>query len=96
MKTNLTNIPTANLVNALLDLLVQNRESLACEPLGNPALDRGYLQDNEEVRLDDALEELRNRWEHMPAADLITEEKRRRDEARRSTVEPILSRGKDW
>lgn len=90
---SMNDIPSANLVNALLDLLVQNSGSLGSEPLPSGELDRGYLQ-GARVTLDEAVTEMTRRWQHMPPDSLITEELRRRREA--SGLQPVMSSGKDW
>ncbi len=92
MPQNLSNIPTARLVDAVLD---QNFRWMNEGRLGptNALLDAEILQDNYPVLLNDALEELAERAKRMPISDCITEEKRRLGSE--SILNPILSSGKE-
>jgi hypothetical protein len=102
----LTNVPTRNLVNAVMDILFKT-QGVTPSRRDYELLDKGWMGGVEGVLFFNGVAELKKRLDHMPIADLIVRERddqRRADAAERRRVfeggaadwqTPIMSQGKD-
>lgn len=93
--TTVENVPTSNLVNAVMDVLFKT-QGVSPSRRDFELLDSGWMGGVDGVLFFNGVAELKKRLESMPISDCIIQEDRQRREAQKSVVDPILSRGKDW
>lgn len=94
---DMNSIPTANLVNAVMDVLFKT-QGVTPSRRDFEVLDAGWMGGVEGVLFFNGVAELKKRLDHMPISDLVIQEHRQRKEVVRPEVvnQPILSSGKDW